>query len=104
MKRRTTSRKVCLVIWNGGETHSRYTARDIKRTLKESDVAIYAVGIFEPVGYRGRTLEESDGPNLLAELAEVSGGRMFSVEDASELPDITEKISVELRNTYVIGY
>jgi Ca-activated chloride channel family protein len=41
---------------------------------------------------------------LLAELAEVSGGRMFSVEDSNELPDIAEKISIELRNQYVLGY
>ena len=41
---------------------------------------------------------------MLAELSEVSGGRMFSVESADELPDIAEKISIELRNQYVIGY
>jgi Ca-activated chloride channel homolog len=29
---------------------------------------------------------------------------MFSVEDPDELPDITEKISIELRNQYVVGY
>ncbi|HLY59176.1 MAG TPA: VWA domain-containing protein [Terriglobia bacterium] len=104
MKRASTSRKVLLVVSDGGDNHSRYTPRDIKRALKETDVAIYAVGIFEPMASRGRTMEESDGPNLLAELAEVSGGRMFSVDDADELPDITEKISIELRNTYVIGY
>jgi Ca-activated chloride channel family protein len=44
------------------------------------------------------------GPGLLAELAEVSGGRMFSVENTDELPDIAEKISIELRNQYVLGY
>lgn len=104
MKLATTSRRVLLVVSDGGDNHSRYLGRDIKRALKESDVAIYAVGIFEPITSRGRTMEESDGPNLLADLAEVSGGRMFAVDDADELPDIMEKISIELRNTYVIGY
>ncbi|HUX09710.1 MAG TPA: VWA domain-containing protein, partial [Terriglobia bacterium] len=42
--------------------------------------------------------------SLLSELATISGGRMFSVEDPSELPDIAEKISIQLRNQYVIGY
>jgi Ca-activated chloride channel family protein len=60
--------------------------------------------MFEPISVRLRTPEEGRGPSLLAELAEVSGGRMFSVEDVNELPDITEKISIELRNQYVIGY
>ncbi len=29
---------------------------------------------------------------------------MFSVEDTNELPDIAEKISIELRNQYVLSY
>ncbi len=104
MKKGTTNRKALLVISDGGDNHSRYTERDIKKAVKESDVQIYAVGIFEPLASRGRTPEEAGGPSLLAELAEVSGGRMFSVEDPNELPDIAEKISIELRNQSVIGY
>lgn len=103
-KKASSSRKALLVLSDGGDNNSRYTERDIKRAVKESDVQVYAVGIFEPLASRGRTPEEAGGPGLLAELAEVSGGRMFSVEDANELPDITEKISIELRNQYVIGY
>jgi Ca-activated chloride channel family protein len=104
MKKATTNRRALLVISDGGDNHSRYTENDIKRAVKESDVQIYAVGIFEPVASRGRTTEEAGGPALLAELSEVSGGRLFSVEDANELPDIAEKISIELRNQYVLGY
>ncbi|MBI1983708.1 MAG: VWA domain-containing protein [Acidobacteria bacterium] len=103
-KKATTSRKALLVISDGGDNHSRYTDNDVKRAVKESDVQIYSVGIFEPISSRNRTVEEARGPGLLAELSHVSGGRMFSVEDANELPDIMEKISIELRNQYVIGY
>jgi len=104
MKKATTNRKALLVISDGGDNNSRYTGNDIKRAVREADVQIYAVGIFEPLASRGRTPEEAGGPSLLADLAEVSGGRMFSVEDTNELPDIAEKISIELRNQYVIGY
>jgi Ca-activated chloride channel homolog len=104
MKKTNTSRKALLVISDGGDNHSRYTERDIKRAVKESDVQIYAIGIFEPLADRGRTPEEAAGPSLLSELANISGGRMFSVEDPGELPDIAEKISIQLRNQYVIGY
>ena len=104
MSKATTNRKALLVISDGGDNHSRYTQRDIKNAVREADVEIYAVGIFEPLASRARTPEEAGGPGMLAELAEVSGGRMFSVEDANELPDIMEKISVELRNQYAIGY
>ena len=104
MKKATTSRKALLIISDGGDNHSRYTERDVKRAMKESDVQLYAVGVFEALASRGRTPEENAGPGLLAELAENSGGRLFSVEDPEELPDIAEKISIELRNQYVIGY
>jgi Ca-activated chloride channel family protein len=104
MKKATTNRRALLVISDGGDNHSRYTENDIKKAVKESDVQIYAVGIFEPMSSRARTTEEAGGPGLLAELAEVSGGRMFSVENTNELPDIAEKISIELRNQYVLGY
>jgi Ca-activated chloride channel family protein len=103
-RKAVTNRKALLVISDGGDNHSRYTERDVKRAVQESNTQIYAVGIFEPVSMRTRTPEEARGPSLLAELADVSGGRMFSVEDANELPDITEKISIELRNQYVIAY
>jgi Ca-activated chloride channel family protein len=104
MRKATTNRKALLLISDGGDNHSRYTERDVKRAMKESDVQLYSVGIFESMANRGRTPEEAGGPGLLAELSEVSGGRMFSVENADELPDIAEKISIELRNQYVIGY
>jgi Ca-activated chloride channel family protein len=103
MKKATANRRALLVISDGGDNHSRYTENDIKRAVRESDVQIYAVGIFEPATSRP-TPEEASGPGLLAELSEVSGGRMFSVENSNELPDIAEKISIELRNQYVLGY
>jgi len=103
-RKAVTNRRALLIISDGGDNHSRYTERDVKRAVQESNTQIYAVGIFEPLSMRARTPEEARGPSLLAELADVSGGRMFSVEDANELPDIAEKISIELRNQYVIGY
>lgn len=104
MKKASTNRRALLVISDGGDNHSRYTEADIKKAVRESDVQIYAVGVFESLANRGRTPEEAGGPGLLAELAEISGGRMFSVENTDELPDIAEKISIELRNQYVLGY
>ena len=104
MKKASTNRKALLVISDGGDNHSRYTERDVRQAVRESDVQIYVVGIFEPLASRARTLEEAGGPDLLAELSQVSGGQMFSVEDPDELPDVMEKVSVELRDQYVVGY
>lgn len=104
MRKAKHSRKVLLVFSDGGDNHSRYSESDIKRAVRESDVQIYAVGIYEPYGSRNRTPEELAGPGLLTEIAEMTGGRQFPVENPNDLPDIARKIGRELRNLYVLGY
>jgi Ca-activated chloride channel family protein len=72
--------------------------------VKEADTQLYAIGIFEPLGNRSRTFEELNGPSLLGEITEMTGGRVFAVDNLNELPDIAAKIGLELRNQYVLGY
>src|SRR5581483_710932 len=97
-------RKAILIISDGGDNSSRYTESEIKNAVREADVQVYAIGIFEPIASRGRTAEELAGPGLLSELAEQTGGRHFPVDNLSELPDVAAKIGVELRNQYVLYY
>ena len=104
MQKAKYSRKVLLIFSDGGDNHSRYTERDIKEMVKEADVQVYAVGIYEPYASRSRTPEELNGPSLLNEIAEMTGGRQFPVENLNDLPDIAQKIGRELRSLYVIGY
>jgi Ca-activated chloride channel homolog len=70
--------------------------------VQEVNVQIYAIGLFELDG--GPTPEELNGPALLYTLTDMTGGRAFTVQNLIELPDIATKISMELRNQYVIGY
>jgi VWFA-related protein len=104
MKKGKNPRKALLVISDGGDNNSRYTESEIKSLVREADVQIYAIGIFEPVGSRGRTAEELAGPGLLSEVAEQTGGRHYPVENLNELPDIAAKIGIELRNQYILGF
>jgi VWFA-related protein len=97
-------RKAILIISDGGDNSSRYTETEIKNAVREADVQIFAIGIFESMGNRGRTPEEASGPSLLNELAEQTGGREYAVENVAELPDIAAKIGIELRNEYILGY
>jgi len=103
MKKSTKNKKALLVISDGGDNSSRYTEGEVKNLVRESDVLIYAIGVFEADNARGRTPEESAGPGLLNEVAEQTGGRHFPATP-SELPDIAAKIGVELRNRYVLGF
>jgi Ca-activated chloride channel family protein len=98
------AKRALLIISDGGDNHSRYNENDIKRLVKEADTQLYAIGIFDPLGFRNRTPEELNGPSLLGEVTELSGGRVFAVERINELPDIASKIGMELRNQYVLGY
>jgi Ca-activated chloride channel family protein len=104
MKKSKKQRKALLIISDGGDNSSRFTESEIKNMVRENDVIIYAIGIFEPAGSRVRTAEEMSGPGLLSDVAEQTGGRHFPVENLSELPDIAAKIGVELRNRYVLGF
>jgi Ca-activated chloride channel homolog len=104
MKSARNAKRALLIISDGGDNHSRYNERDIKRLVREADTQLYSVGIFDPADFRGRTPEELNGPTLLNEVTELTGGRAFDVENVNELPDITAKIGAELRNQYILGY
>ncbi|HLK64465.1 MAG TPA: VWA domain-containing protein [Bryobacteraceae bacterium] len=104
MKKGKNPRKALLVISDGGDNNSRYTEAEIKNLVKEADVQIYAIGIYEAMAARGRTPEEAAGQGLLTEIAEQTGGRQYPVDNLNELADIAAKIGVELRNQYVLGY
>jgi Ca-activated chloride channel homolog len=104
MKKSKKSRKALLVISDGGDNSSRYRAREIKNLVRESEVQIYGIGIYETAGSRAMMAEEVYGPTLLAELAEISGGRHFPVDNLRDLPDIASKIGIELRNRYVLAF
>jgi VWFA-related protein len=104
MKKARNPRKALLVISDGGDNNSRYTEGEIKNLVKEADVQIYAIGIYEPMAARGRTPEEASGQSVMTEIAEQTGGRQYSVDNVNELPDVAAKIGTELRNQYVLGY
>lgn len=94
-------RKALLIISDGGDNRSRYTEGELRRVVRESDVQIYSIGIFDQYA---PTTEEQLGPVLLTDICDMTGGRMFRVLDIGDLGDIASRISAELRNEYVIGY
>jgi Ca-activated chloride channel family protein len=104
MRGARNGKRALLIISDGGDNNSRYNEKDIKRLVREADTQLYSIGLFEPFEYRSRTPEELYGPSLLSELTGLTGGRAFTVENLSDLPDVAAKIGSELRNQYVLGY
>jgi Ca-activated chloride channel homolog len=94
-------RRALFIISDGGDNHSRYGAKEIKRLVQEADVEIYAIGIFDTIF---KTYEEWAGQKLLTDITEATGGRTVTVDDIKKLPEAAAAVSRELRNQYVLGY
>ena len=101
MRQARYAKKALLIISDGGDNHSRYTENEIKSMVKEADVMIYAIGIYDRYA---SAIEERLGPQLLSEITELTGGRAFTIDNPNDLGDVATKIGVELRNQYVLGY
>ena len=101
MRQAKYPKKALLIISDGGDNHSRYTEGEIKALVKEADVMIYAIGIYDRYA---SAVEERLGPQLLSDITELTGGRAFTIDNPNDLGDVATKIGVELRNQYVLGY
>jgi Ca-activated chloride channel family protein len=94
-------RRALLIISDGGDNCSRYRSREIKSLVQESDVEIYAIGIFDSIF---KTPEEWAGKRLLTDITEATGGHTVALGNARQLPEVAAAISLELRSQYILGY
>jgi VWFA-related protein len=93
LKKSQLHRKALLVISDGGENNSRYSQKELKRILEESNALIYTVGFAS---------RQSNFP-FMKWMAEVSGGMAIPAQ-AESLPDVAAKVALEVRNRYVLGF
>ena len=104
MKNARNARKAIVILSDGGDNRSRLTRREIKGALIESDVQMYAMGIFDRDELVKHTPEEQNGPRLLDELASQTGGRVYPVDNLDDLDSISTTLGNALRNEYLLGY
>jgi Ca-activated chloride channel family protein len=95
------ARRALLIISDGGDNHSRYTASEVKSLIKEADTTIYAVGVFDRFV---TTPEELLGPELLNDMAESTGGQSFTLDNPNDMPEVAARIGLEIRRQYVLAY
>lgn len=95
-------KKALLIISDGQDNASRYNFKEVRRLMKESDVVIYSVGILDSKD--SATPEGLIGQSYLDELASVTGGKSFYPNTAVEMDEIFERIALELRHQYSVGY
>lgn len=94
------TRKIVLVISDGEDNESRYSFKELEQRLKETDVIIYTIGFGGYYPLKGGL----NGRETLKELARATGGRAFFPNGAVEMDEAFEKIALEMRHLYSIGY
>jgi Ca-activated chloride channel family protein len=95
-------RQAIIVLSDGQDTSSLIGYEEVLEAAKRSEVCVYSIGL------RGKRVHGSGEFNeaefVLRTLSAETGGRMYPVDDASELGGIYQQISDELANQYLIGY
>ena len=104
MKNARHPRKAIVILSDGGDNHSRVTRGEIKGALLESDIQMYAMGIFDSSGLAKHTPEEENGPGLLDEFALETGGYVYPVGNLDDLESVSAALGNSLRNEYLLGY
>jgi len=88
-------KKALIVITDGEDNTSRYTFREVKDFVKESETQIYVIGERGELGY---------GRGVINEIVRLTGGRAFFPHNFKQLDYFVDLIHTELRNQYVLGY
>jgi Ca-activated chloride channel family protein len=98
-------RRAIVVFSDGGDNYSRLSQRALARQLEEADVQLYAI---DTAGFLPPTADDIEEvmaqPNLLAELCGRAAGRYFQLSDARDPVRVAERVNLELRSQYVLGY
>jgi Ca-activated chloride channel family protein len=87
-----SGRRALLLISDGSDRDSRISATELVARARASNVLVYPVAI-------GGTR-----PPLFAELANVTGGRTFFIDDPKRLESQLGTLARELRFQYLLGY
>lgn len=93
-------KRAVIVISDGMDNNSRFTLKQLRRLLEESDVLIYAIGI----SGAGSMKMKSYGLDTLDRLAKVTGGKAFFPDNNEEIGEAFDRIALDLRSYYSIGF
>jgi Ca-activated chloride channel family protein len=100
-------RRALIVITDGEDRSSFYSAEKLFARLREADVQIYVIGFVNELDKEGGLIRKSPrdkAVNLINKLASETGGRAFFPQSLSELPQIAGEIVRDLRTQYVLAY
>jgi Ca-activated chloride channel family protein len=91
------SRKVLIVVSDGGDNANQHKLPVLLEAMKRSDAAVYSVGLFDEY-------DRDRNPRVLKQLARLSGGVAYFPKEGSDAATVLQAISQDIRNQYTIGY
>jgi Ca-activated chloride channel family protein len=119
MRKASHPQRALVILSDGMDNHSRYSRGELLRAALEADVQIYAIIMdgaadgastgtipFRPslIGKPGDQAAARQGPELLEELADKTGGLYFHARSEAEAREAMVHAGEAVRNQYVIGY
>jgi len=96
-------KRAIILISDGEDNHSRRSFDELRRKIQEFDGAIYPIGIAGN-SPSPKSRITANGPFLMDKLASISGGKSFWPWNAEKMYEAFERIALELRRQYSIGY
>jgi Ca-activated chloride channel family protein len=104
---RNPSRAIILLS-DGIDNASKLTRADIEKQMEGVSIPVYAFGLREPAEQDTKKVvpisEEMSNIDLLAELADASGGRVFVGNRPETIANAMDGIEKLLRAQYLIGF
>jgi VWFA-related protein len=99
-------KKAILVIATGFDTFSKHTLDQTLKSVKETDVTIFCVGMGEEIDLygRGSHIGYLQAKNQMNAFAEMTGGYAWFPRFEGEMPDIFNSVATYLRSQYTIGF
>lgn len=100
-------RRALILVSDGEDRDSYYKEAQLFDMLRESDVQIYAIGFINDLSKEGGFIGKSPqgkAKAFLENLAKETGGKVYFPTAVSELNQIANDISAELRTQYLVSY
>src|SRR5215510_12157229 len=97
LRHSSLSKKVLLVISDGGDNMSVSKADDVVREADLSGALFFGIGIYDP-------MDGDANPGVLRKLAKDTGGEAYFPKELMEIKGLCEGIAKDLRNQYALTY
>lgn len=102
LKKGTREKHVLLVVTDGVDNSSGHTLSDTVQKVEQSNVVIYAVGLFTKDDDSRSEIRQ--GKKALLALTKASGGEAFFPTTVDQVDAICNRIAQDIRSQYMVGY